>query len=214
MTRFAGCAPHHKPLPLSVPELLMSEPAGAAAPHHHRRHIPRIIWPPSQVFPRTGACTCRESTTQWRHLAARSEHRHPHPPPPDLRGPCLCEPHERCLRGRVAGASLPVLLHRLLICLRFLVYQCVCAPAPVAPRALAELRSGCLRCPGPRWPLSKLFGLQRRQQRRYAERSNARDPPTEPACRPTSALSALPVGDSLVPCWCWQVQETPPSHAA
>ena len=51
-----------------------------------------------------------------------------------------------------------------------------------------------MRCPGPRWPLSKLFGLQRRQQRRYAERSNARDPPTEPVCRPTSALSALPVG--------------------
>ena len=59
-----------------------------------------------------------------------------------------------------------------------------------------------------------LLGLQRRQQRRYAERSNARDPPAAPAYRPASALSSRPPGDSSVPSWCWQVRETPPSRAA
>ena len=45
-------------------------------------------------------------------------------------------------------------------------------------------------------------------------RSNARDPPTEPARRRMSVLSSLPSGDPFVPCWCWQARETPLSHAA
>ena len=64
------------------------------------------------------------------------------------------------LRDRASGPSPCAQPHRLLVCLRFLVCQCVSAPASVAPRALVELRSGCLRCPGPRWPLSELFGLR------------------------------------------------------
>ena len=51
------------------------------------------------------------------------------------------------------------------------------AAAPAALRSLAGLRSRCLRCRGPRRPLSDFVGQQRRQQRRqhrrYAERSNA-----------------------------------------
>ena len=35
-------------------------------------------------------------------------------------------------------------------------------------------------------------------------RSNARDPPTEPARRRMPVLSSLPSGDPFVPCWCWQ----------
>ena len=53
------------------------------------------------------------------------------------------------------------------------------AAAPAAPRALAELRSECLQSRGPRRPLYEILGLQRRQQRRYGQRSNARDPPAE-----------------------------------
>ena len=132
----------------------------------------------------------------------------------NLHHPRRDQPYDRRLRGRAASASLRARPHRLLVCLQFLVYRCVCAAAPAAPRSLAELRSGCLRCRGPRWPLSEFIGLQRRQQRRYAERSNARDPPTEPARRRMSVLSSLPSGDPFVPCWCWQARETPLSHAA
>ena len=64
--RFTARAPHLKPLPLSVLELIRSLPAGAASPHQRRQHIPRIISPAPQVLSRTAACTRRESRTQRR----------------------------------------------------------------------------------------------------------------------------------------------------
>ena len=73
---------------------------------------------------------------------ARSEHCHPRLCLSNLRGPRLSRPHDMCLRGRVAGASLLVLLHRVLLLLQILIIQRVCVAAPAALRALAAPRSG------------------------------------------------------------------------
>lgn len=214
MARFAGCATTHQPCSVPVPELLMSKPTGAAGPHHQRQHIPRKIPRVPQVLCARRRATLRGAGTLRRLSAARCGHRHPHLRRRNLRHPHRRPLHDARLRGRVASSSLRALLRRLL----FRSYSSpICASMWPLRRLRAHsrrLRSGRLRCRGPRRPLYELLGLQRRQQRRCAERSNARAPPTEPACRPISALSSPRPGDSFVPCWCWQVGETPPSHAA
>lgn len=214
MTRFAVRAIIHKPVPMPVLEPLMCKPTGLAASYHQRQRIPRKIPRPPQVLSRAAACTRRDARTLRRHPAARCDHRHPHLLLSNLRGPCRSQPHDGRLRDRAASSSLWVLLCRLLLCCYF---SSIRASMSLLRRLRAHSRSsgaGVCVAGGHGAPLYKFLDLQRRQQRRYAERSNARDPPTKPACRPIPALSSLPSGDSFVPCWCWQVWETPPSHAA
>ena len=123
MTRFARCATTHKPWPMAVPGLLFTQKIGGAPSHHQRQLIPRKIPPPSQVLVRAAACTLRDATTHDRHSAVRRELRRPHLRLSNLRGPCLSEPHDRCVRGRVADACLPVLLHRVLLLLQIDIIQ-------------------------------------------------------------------------------------------
>ena len=192
----------------------MSKPIGAAAPHHQRQHIPRKIPRAPQV-----PCARRRATPRVAGMLRRHSGSALWPPPPASPSPkpsaSAPQPAARreptWPRTLIFSACPPTSSAFLLL---FVVDLCVHVAAPAAPRALVELRSGCLRCQGPRRPLYELLGLQRRQQRRYAERSNARDPPKERACGPISALSSLHTGDSFVPCWCWQVGETLPSHTA
>ena len=151
-------------------------------------------------------------TQRWLS-AARSEHRHPHLSLSNLRTLCLSEQHHRYLRGRGVAAYLRARLHRVLLWLQILLIQRVYMTAPAAPRALAALRSGVFAASQPASSRSRSQQQQQQQQqqqRRCAERSKR---PHTPACTPMSALSALRSGDSLVPCWCWQVQKPPPSHA-
>ena len=183
MTRFAVRAIIHKPVPMPVLEPLMCKPTGPVSSHHQRQRIPRKIPRAPQVLSRAAACTRRDARTLRRHPAARCDHRHPHLLLSNLRGPCRSQPHDGRLRDRAASSSLWVLLCRLLLCCYF---SSIRASMSLLRRLHAHSQSsgaGVCVAGGHGAPLYKFLDLQRRQQRRYAERSNARDPPTKPACR-------------------------------
>ena len=201
---------------MPVLEPLMCEPTGLAASHHRRQHIPRKTPRAPQVLWRAAACTPRDSGTRRRHRAARREHRHSHLRLSDLRGPRRSQPDDVRLRDRVAGACLQELLHRVPLLVQILlIHDSAC---------LYDRSRGSARTRGA--PERRVCGQPASQQQQpqpaaaaaaaaaAATVRRALEAPAAPACTPISALSLLRSGDSLVPCWCWQVQETPPSHAA
>ena len=200
------------PLPSPFLSLLISHRAGAAPSHHRREPIPRITPRASQVLSRAAACTRRGTRTPRRHQAALCDHTHAHLHRSDLHRPCRRQAYDRRLRGRQAASLRRVLLHRVLFWLRFRIDR-GCSGGSARTRGAPE-RPFAYSQPASSSSSSSSSSGGGGGGGATATRSLVRMPycPVPKAVR--EPLSLPSPGDSPVPCWCWQGQETPSSRTA